>query len=305
MAHNTINIEKLQEKKLAGLELAESFRRIGDLDRAVRVEQCGTFLEVAIMMTGDEKLTAANFCKERLCPACSWRRSVRIFSTTSQIMDYIDRTDENHKYLFLTLTVKNCPGNQLGATIDAMSEAFKRMTNNKAWQRRVRGSMRTLEVTINHESKTYHPHFHLILVVDKDYAKKGSKTYWTQEEWAAVWQKSARLSYTPSVWIEAVKGRRQGVEEVSKYMAKDADYILPDDKLGTDEIVSTLQRYMAGRRLISYTGIMREAQRALKLSDPENGPLTDDIRGDVACAIKRYHWSAGARRYVKRSPADA
>lgn len=72
----------------------------------------------------------------------------------------------------------------------------------------------------------------------------------------------------------------------------------------TDWLVSNLSTQLHGRRLVSYTGILREAQRALKLSDPEDGPLTDTIRGDIAQAIKRYHWSAGLGRYVPGLPKE-
>lgn len=302
MPKSTINIDKLQDKKVMGLKLAESFRRLQDDKRAVRIEQCGTYLEISTMEDGNEKLTAANFCRERLCPACSWRRSTRIYANTSKILDYIDDHDKDHKYLFLTLTVANCTADKLGETLDAMAEAFKRMINNRAWKNRIMGCMRTTEVTINHETDTYHPHYHLILMVPRNYARKGSKLYWTQEQWAELWQLSARLSYKPHVWIEVVKGGRQaGVKETSKYLAKDSEYILPDDPERTDQIVAILQEHLAGRRLVSYTGDLLRAQRALRLADPETGDLTDGtVRGDIVAAIRRYHWNAGLCRYQQR-----
>lgn len=297
-------LRKMQAKKVMGLKLAESYKRLGHEDRAIRIEQCGTFLELSFTEDGKRHLTGANFCRERLCPACAYQRSLRIFSTTSRILDYVEENDKDTKFLFLTLTVKNVSAPDLGGTLDAMAEAYHRLTTNRAWKNRVKGAMRTLEITVNHEENTFHPHYHLILVVSKDYAKKGSKTYWTQQEWAEAWQKSARLDYTPHVWIEAVKGRRQGVEEVSKYLAKDSQYILPDDPERTDEIVSALHEHVAGRRLISYSGCMLKAQRALKLADPESGPLVDKLRGDVACVVKKYHWHPGLARYQPGLPRE-
>lgn len=302
MSKSSTNVIKMQEKKVLGLKLAESFKRLDDIDRAIRIEQCGTFLEITSTKNGEDHLTAANFCRERLCPACSWRRSTRIYATTSAILDHIDKTDTDHKFLFLTLTVANCPAENLGDTLDAMADAFKRMTNNRAWKARVKGAMRTLEVTINHEDDTYHPHYHLILMVPKDYAKKGSKLYWTQQEWANLWQLSARLPYKPHVWIEAVKGdREKGVKECSKYLAKDSEYILPNDPKRTDEVVAILQAHLSGRRLISYTGELLKAQRAFELDNPEDGSLTDGtIRADIVTAIRRYHWNTGLARYTAR-----
>lgn len=302
----TITLEKLQEKKNRGLMLAASFERLGYEDRARLVLECGTYLGMA-EEEGRVKIVEANFCKQRLCPACSWRRSLRIYSTTSQILDYID-AHEKVKYLFLTLTVQNIPLYDLGKALDDMAAAFKRLTNNKAWQRRVKGCMRTLEVTINLDTMTAHPHYHLILAVDRSYATKSDKTYWTQADWQAAWVKSARLGYAPQVRIERIKGgREKGVAEVSKYLAKDSDYLIDSMKaqMGTEEaeaatdyIVGQLLQQLHGRRLISYTGILRKAQQALRLSNPEEAPLTDTIRGDVSQAVKRYHWNAGLGRYV-------
>ena len=307
MKNDSIDLMKLQEKKNRGFMLASSFMRLGWNDRALLLMECGTYLGFATTTEGRTAIVEANFCKQRLCPSCNWRRSLKIFGNTSRILDYLDQTQGvKIKYLFLTLTVRNCPLPQLGAQIDAMSDGFHRMTNNKAWKRRVLGCMRTLEVTINHETMEAHPHFHLILAVDRKYATKNDETYWNHDQWVSVWQKSCRLDYTPNVSIERVRGRRSGVAEVSKYMAKDTDYIVSawENQIGTEEaeaatdyIVKNLQEQMRGRRLISYTGLLREAQQVLRITDPETGDLTDDLRGDIVGAIRHYHWHAGLACY--------
>ena len=66
MTKHTTKISKLQVKKVLGLKLAEAFRRLGELDRAIRVEQCGTYLEFSQVQDGESMLTAANFCRESL-----------------------------------------------------------------------------------------------------------------------------------------------------------------------------------------------------------------------------------------------
>lgn len=306
-------LTKLQDKKNRGYLLAASYARLGDTDRAQLVADCGTYIGIADTGEG-AAIVEANFCKQRLCPACSWRRSIKIYGATSRILDYIDQEQAGAvKYLFLTLTVRNVPLPRLSETIDHMAEAFKRMTNNKAWGRRVLGAMRTLEVTINPETHEAHPHYHLILAVPRSYATKGDKLYWTHEDWQAQWQQAARLDYAPQVSIERVKGRKAGVAEVSKYMAKDTDYLIDSQQaqMGTEEaealtdyLVSQLTAQLKGRRLISYTGLLRKAQQALRIKDPENSTLTDEIRGDVTSAIKHYHWSAGLGRYVPGLPKD-
>lgn len=194
-----------------------------------------------------------------------------------------------------------------------MSEAYNRLRNNRAWKRRILGAMRTLEITINPETHEAHPHYHLILVVPRSYATKGDKLYWTHTDWQTQWQQAARLDYAPQVSIERVKGRKAGVAEVSKYMAKDTDYLIDSQaaQMGTEEaealtdyLVSQLTQHLKGRQLVSYTGLLRKAQQALRIKDPENSTLTDEIRGDVTSAIKHYHWSAGLGRYVPGLPTE-
>lgn len=308
---NTI-LQTLQDKKNRGYILAASFERLGLEDRATLVRECGTYLGMVDTEEGT-KIVEANFCKQRLCPSCAWRRSLKIYGATSQILDHLDKQyGKSIKYLFLTLTIKNVRIEDLGKAIDGMSEAYHRLTNNRAWKTRVKGAMRTLEVTINHEAQTVHPHYHLILAVDRSYATKNDDTYWTHADWQAAWKKAARLDYDPNVSIERVRGRESGTAEVSKYLAKDTDYLIDatEAKMGTEEaeamtdwLVRNLMHQLHGRRLISYTGILRDAQRALKL-DPENAPLTDTMRGDVASAIKRYHWNAGIGKYMPGLPSE-
>lgn len=307
MTNDTMNLARLQEKKNRGLVLCSSYQRLGWDDRALLVLQCGTYIGFAETSEGRTCIVEANFCKDRLCPACNWRRSLKIYGNTSRILDRLDeKYGKAIKYLFLTLTVRNVPLPRLGEQITAMSDGFKRMTNNRAWKRRVLGCMRTLEITINHETMEAHPHYHLILAVRREYATKGDGTYWNHDQWTEAWRKASRLDYTPNVSIERVKGRRSGVAEVSKYMAKDADYLVTawENHLGTEEaeaatdyIVSNLATHMRGRRLISYTGILREAQQELRINDPEAGDLTDNIRGDIVGAIRQYHWHAGLGAY--------
>lgn len=307
--YDTRLLAKLQPKREKCLILAASLDRLGIDNWAPLVRDCGTWIGIADDDQGEGHIVEANFCTHRLCPACNWRRGLRIYSTTSRILDYIDvKQGRAVKYLFLTLTVKNCNIPDLGASIDQMSAAFKRLTNNKAWKRRVLGSMRTLEVTINKETMTAHPHYHLILAVPRSYGSASDPLYWTHDQWQAAWRKACRLDYDPQVSIQAIKGgRKAGIREVAKYMAKDSDYLIDatEAQMGTEEaeamtdyLVRNLGAQLKGRRLVSYTGLLREAQRALRLEDPETAPLVDKLRSDVAQAIRRYRWHAGICQYL-------
>ncbi|HEY8361905.1 MAG TPA: protein rep, partial [Tissierellaceae bacterium] len=119
-----------QGKKLRTIELADSYRRLGEefKSKQYRVSDCGTFLEFKRFINDNSmKLNKANFCKVRLCPMCSWRRSLKIYGQVSKIMDEVVK-NEDLEFIFLTLTTRNCEGQDLSNTIDNIFNAFNKMT---------------------------------------------------------------------------------------------------------------------------------------------------------------------------------
>src|SRR5699024_5297665 len=44
-----------------------------NLKKAVRVDDCGARLEFIKMPDGQQKLYKAYFCKDKMCPMCSWK----------------------------------------------------------------------------------------------------------------------------------------------------------------------------------------------------------------------------------------
>ena len=122
-------------KKLESLELASSYKRLGS-NKYYRVQDCSNFLEWKYYLETEEKrLARANFCKVRLCPMCSWRRSLKVFGQVSRVMDHVEE-HYNYRYIFLTLTVRNCYGEDLKDTLDLMTKAFNKMNQRKAFRDR-------------------------------------------------------------------------------------------------------------------------------------------------------------------------
>ncbi|WP_170272288.1 protein rep, partial [Clostridium tarantellae] len=84
-------------KKLKTIDLAECYKRLG-FKKAYRVEECGSYLAYKYLNENEKKLYRANFCKDRLCPMCCWRRSLKIFGQVSKVMN---KTLENNDYRFI------------------------------------------------------------------------------------------------------------------------------------------------------------------------------------------------------------
>ena len=292
-------------KKLKNLELAESYKRLG-LKKAYRVEECGTLLSFKIIDEDLKKLFKANFCKDRLCPMCIWRRSMKIFGQVSKVMDRA-LEDKEYRFLFLTLTVKNCIGEELSSEIDRMFKSLELLFKRKEVKGIVIGYFRGLEVTYNEECDTYHPHFHIILMVNKSYFKKSDK-YLTQKDWTNLWKDCLKVDYTPIVNVKAFKTAskeqtRKSICEVAKYTVKDNDYLFEDIEM-TDNTVAILNNALKGRRLIAFGKEFRKIHKELNLDDAEKGDLIntdvdDTVRPEVKEIIENYKWNFGFKQYFK------
>lgn len=292
-------------KKLKNLELAESYKRLG-LKKAYRVEECGTLLSFRKIEEDLKKLFKANFCKDRLCPMCTWRRSMKIFGQVSKVMDRA-LEDKDYRFLFLTLTVKNCVGEELSNEIDRMFNSFKLLFQRKEVKKIVIGYFRGLEVTYNEECDTYHPHFHIILMVNKSYFTQ-SVQYISQKKWTELWKDCLKVDYTPIVNVKAFKTAskeqtRKSICEVAKYTVKDNDYLFEDIEM-TDNTVAILNNALKGRRLIAFGKEFRKIHKELNLDDAEKGDLIntdidDTVRPEIEEIIENYKWNFGFKQYFK------
>lgn len=309
-----------QGKKLKTIELAESYRRLGEefKSKQYRVRNCGTFLEFKRFINDNSmKLNKANFCKVRLCPMCSWRRSLKIYGQVSKIMNEVVK-NEDLEFIFLTLTTRNCEGQDLSNTIDNIFNAFNKMTKRVKYKKAIKGHFRALEVThnLNYMSDwfdTYHPHLHIILVVNKSYFSD-TKIYMSQEEWTTLWKQSLKVDYNPLVHVTKVKDtNNKGIEkiiaETAKYTVKSDDYIIHDDLTNeviehlTDDAVFILDKALAHRRLTAFGGILKEYHKKLNLDDAEYGDLVntdnEELREDLEYIIERYSWNIGYKQYLR------
>lgn len=80
----------------------------------------------------------------------------------------------------------------------------------------------------------YHPHFHVILMVNKSYLTD-STSYISQERWTSLWKESLQCDYTPIVHIQPFRSAGgKEVAEVSKYTVKDNDYLVKSNLGLTD-----------------------------------------------------------------------
>ncbi|MCE2233362.1 protein rep, partial [Streptococcus thermophilus] len=143
---------------------------------------CGDTLQFIQNQDGNLKLYQAYFCKNKLCPMCNWRRSMKYSYQTSRIVDEAIKQSPKGRFLFLTLTVKNVEGKALNSTISQLTKSFDRLFKRAKVQRNLLGYLRSVEVTHNENDNTYHPHIHVLMMVRPSYFQS-KKDYITQKEW--------------------------------------------------------------------------------------------------------------------------
>jgi len=286
--------------------LAFTYEQLGNDRKAARINSCAPRLSFK-QEENRLKLTAAAFCRVRLCPVCQWRRSLKLFGQTTEVVKAIEAKTKV-AWVMLTLTVKNVDGIDLPNEITIIHKAWDRLCKTKAFKGAVLGWQRCLEVTHNTDINsgaynTYHPHIHALLCVKRSYFT--SRDYISRANWASMWAAAARLDYTPQVWVSRVKDNGPGaVAEVTKYAAKPGDYLTPWDIDLMAESVEFMDKALHRRRLVAFGGCMKEAHKALGLDDIEDGDLihtdcADDEAATAAAAVMSFEWVAGYRQYYK------
>ena len=161
MLYDTSSLMQCQAKKYSGLSFARKIRPVAP-DISSKIWYCGT----SIGLTYDGLIASANFCRNRFCPCCQWRRSVKLFRQNYECFEWIKAKYPGCRFVFLTLTVRNVPIDSLASRLADMSAAWNRFTQRRDFKcLGLLGWLRVLEVTRNAITGTYHPHFHVVLVV--------------------------------------------------------------------------------------------------------------------------------------------
>lgn len=293
-----------RKKKMANEHLALAFSAF-DKNKAERLASCSTFLQFKLYADGSKKLASMNSCHVRLCPICSWRRSLKVYSNIRQVTEYLT-AKEQRRYVLVTLTVPNCSSEELSGVLDGMFKAFNRFNQLKAIKTAFTGFYRALEITrnCNPMSKsfgTYHPHFHCLFSVKKSYFT--SRYYLSKDKIAELWQHSYRSDKELVCHIEKVRGDlAKSCAEVAKYSVKSSDIIVPEDLMLTSDIAQTLDRALERRRLISYGGELSKVRKLLQLEDEEEGDLAhieNDEPTEEDYQIVNYFWFSGFRDYFE------
>lgn len=208
------------------------------------------------------------------------------------------------RFLFMTLTIRNCAIKDLRTTLLDMAKAWKRLTELRQWP--ARGWVRAVEITRSQRDRSAHPHYHALLMVPPAYFQGD---YLKQKEWTELWRQCLRIDYRPVVDVRAVKltlpptttGRVNAapkqlwgaVAEILKYAVK------PSDMMRDHEWFRELVDQVYKVRGVAVGGILKHY-----IKEREREKLTEEPGEDEPDAVAErtfFGWKKEVRRYKRIS----
>lgn len=248
------------------------------------------------------KLQSAQFCRVRLCPICQWRRSLMWIARFHQAIPKILKDNPTTRFVFLTLTVKNCELAELRSQISELNKAWQRLSQRKAFP--ALGWVKSIEVTRGKDG-TAHPHIHAVLMVQASYFSHG---YVTQAKWTELWQSCLRVSYTPMVNVKAVRPKKSkasidsealdmqqamldAIRETLKYSVK------PSDMVASRDWLEELTRQLQNTKAVAVGGLLKTY---ISEQEPEDLIHGDEAEPEDILASEQlyFNWREKAKKYI-------
>ena len=248
-------LRKLGEKKVYNNKVVDFLENYPDKVRAERIRECGTYIDI-VNVDNVAKIINANFCRERLCNVCAWRKQKKFVATVTPVLEHLET--QGYKYIFVTLTMRNPSAESLKDSLDELLKGYNKFLGRKRIETAFCGAIRSLEITYKEKADTYHPHIHLLVAVEEDYFSTRGK-YLSQRQLCNIWQECIGSEYVPVCYVEKVYNTLGSELETLKYATK------PSEDLRT---LKVFYEVLKGRRLISFSGVFakcrKEFDKALK-----------------------------------------
>lgn len=296
-------VEEVYDELTKNKKRKKSYVRLNDIDKKsfdkvsnvavktiAKIEMCMCKVSyITDFHFENKKIIEINRCHNRFCPMCSKILSSYYALAYQSVVDYLIDEYEVDIY-FLTLTYPNVSSNDLEKSIREDSRLLNNfLVKNKIMKKVVVGTLGKLETTYNNDRKsksykTYHPHYHYLIAVPKSIAKENcwmlEKDYILQK-----WREYKQDDSITQVDIRKLKHRNEygihrGVLELTKYIAKDSNYLLNKDVFGT------FYNALKGKRQYRPSGIFKYSIKKFK-----NSELNDYIKDEYIDYVYKITYS--------------
>jgi len=299
---------RAETAKFMNLYQDTPYERFGE-----RMRYCSPRLDFAFHLEDNgvlaPKLQAAHFCRVRLCPMCQWRRSVMWQAKALKVIPKVVEAYPKSRFIFLTLTVRNCQLSDLREILAWMHKSWVKLTKRKEFAS-VQGWLRSVEVTRGRDD-TAHPHYHALLMVKPGYF---GGNYIKQSDWTDAWQSCLGVDYTPVLDVRSVRpGKREKADddgvvmlaaicETLKYSVKPSDCLgqKPGQRMSNQEWLVELTSQLTKTRAIATGGILKDYLKELE-AEPDDLVHADDsglIDVDESSPRIGFGWRENLNRYV-------
>ena len=265
-------LQKASIKRKYNIDVIEWLRSIGEYEKAKHIEECATFIGIT-NISGYPKIVKSNFCRERLCNICAWRRQSKFVAQMFPIIENLSQ--KGYRFIEVVLTIRNPDYNTLEYWFNKMLNSFYLLMKTRKIKRAWEGCTRSIEITYNAEKNTYHPHIHMLIAVKEEYFYN-KNLYISQEELSILWAEKLGIDYTPDVYIKVVADGCVGAVENLKYSLKPTQY---------EQALQVFHTLLKGRRLVSFNGIFAKLRKEFKYCSIDDIE-TDDIIGNKEKKIK-------------------
>ena len=257
--------------KMMSGDVAEVLEACGYDERAGRMRDCASVLKLQHCECGCQLVWRTNYCRDRVCPVCEWRKSIIMARRAAAA---IDRAKSNsHDVVMLTLTVRNVEWSRLRETLMRMHKEFQALWRLLAKRHAMFGYIRRTEITVGRDGLA-HPHMHVLI----DRHSEGG--YVKQKALCAAWKNAMKLDYDPVVDIRVCweQNERKGlVRYVHKYCTKSSPAII----LGLDAVdVMEYVEAVKGLRMVSSGGTLR-------MKDPSDASEDEMLAGIDDLVLQR------------------
>lgn len=315
---NTQNTElktnqKWEEKKLKNAIIAQKMRKIGYKKRGERMSSCGDILDFRYCEEcGTWYIKKANLCRDRFCPICSWRLSLQRYKEMREVISTINGTPNNiTNWSLITLTCKNCEAGQVSETLSLMAKAWNLTKQQRDIKPHIVGWARSVEITYNAKSSTFHPHYHCLIA----WSNSNNGTL-LLNKWLLACKKYGLIANikaqhvapiqhflnengeTLEVSQELPNSFTKAILETFKYSIKTSDI----ETMPLKAFKNLVEQY-GGKRLLAYGGIIKDVARSKRALEDT---ITDDIEIDTCkhCGSQEleqliYKWSFGTKAYER------
>ena len=243
-----------------------------------------------VSVNGKAHTVFTHRCRSRHCQNCQRIKAFVWQEKMKEIFPDLISKYPNHKYLFITFTVKNPKIKNLRLVLLCMTRAYAKMFQRKAFKKWFIGDIRSTEITRGKSgSDEAHPHFHALICVHPSYFQ--GLNYMNADIWGKNWGECLAAEYIkegleynesdypkgfPRVDIRLAKSAdrktditNQNIKEhgeqlinyVLKYSVKGSD-LLKDGK--ADEWFFEFDKQVKGIRMIAATGDIKKSLSSLE-----------------------------------------